>query len=324
MTHSAPPPKAVLIPSQEAGLRIDRWFKLRAPHIPYGLVQKWVRCGRIRVNGQKVDPGYRLALKDRVVIPPHQTLPPAPILREAVDHVRDQDLEAFPQWIVYEDEHLAVINKPSGLAVQGGTRTLRHLDGILQKRAHVEGCARWLLVHRLDKDTSGLLVLAKNQAMARQLAQGFQQSRIRKVYWGLTVGVPREKEGVIRLPLAKTPDPSYEKVSVNQEGAQATSLYKVLDRSGNLAWLHLEPLTGRTHQLRVHCASLGTPLLGDGKYGGAAAHPWGRTLLHLHARRIDLSQVLLHPLVIAAPLSPIMVETFERMGFDLHDGEERS
>jgi 23S rRNA pseudouridine955/2504/2580 synthase len=325
-------PPTITATADDEGMRLDRWFRQNLPFIPWGMVQRFVRRGMVRVNQNKVDPAFRLTKGDIIRMPPQSSLPvnreeesseASAAARPRTGRVSGQDMANLERWILYQDEYCAVINKPAGLAVQGGTGTHRHLDGLLQARAEHTGTGRWLLVHRLDRDTSGTLVLAKSPRAAHTLAHAFQENRITKTYWGITVGIPRAREGEIRMALKKTAHPDsqgQEKMAVHAQGEHALTRYRMIDRSRSLAWLELQPVTGRTHQLRVHCASMGTPLLGDGKYAGATAHPMGRTTLHLHARSVDLSAVWGRPCRVQAPLPPHMQQTFEKTGFEESDG----
>jgi 23S rRNA pseudouridine955/2504/2580 synthase len=240
--------------------------------------------------------------------------------------VSDRDAADLKSWILFEDDWVIVINKPFGLAVQGGTGTTRHLDRMLGSLA-VNG-ERPRLVHRLDRDTSGVLVLARTRLSAQRLGDVFRTKAARKYYWSVTIGVPAEKRGRIDAPLAKEDSPRGERVAQNEEdGRPAVSLYSVVDQAANkAAWVALWPLTGRTHQLRVHMATIGTPILGDQKYGDPelqiTSDEFGKGL-HLHARRL----ILPHPsgkgkIDVTAPLPPHMLETWRYFGFNAkNDGD---
>ncbi len=221
--------------------------------------------------------------------------------------------------VLHRDDAVIVLDKPPGLAVQGGTGTERHLDGLLDA-LRFDAAERPRLVHRLDRDTSGVLVLARSAAAAAALAAAFRGKTVRKVYWALTVGVPKPRQGRIDLPLAKLMRPGGERVVADADtGKRAVTWYRTVAHAGDkIAWLALEPVTGRTHQLRAHAAAIGTPILGDGKYGGAAAHPAGMPQarqLHLHARAIDFPHPAGGRLRVTAPLPPHMRETWAFFGF---------
>jgi 23S rRNA pseudouridine955/2504/2580 synthase len=229
--------------------------------------------------------------------------------------VDPDDAEWLRSRILFEDHALLVLDKPAGVAVQGGTGTRRHIDGMLQALGAGE---RPRLVHRLDRDTSGLLVVARTAAVAAKLTEAFRRQRVEKLYWGLVLGRPAEAQGWIDQPLVKQPGKGGERVAATDEGLPARTAYRVVARAGRIAsWLALKPLTGRTHQLRAHCALLGTPIIGDGKYGGARAHPTGAPKgLMLHARELRLP----HPeggiLELSAPLSETLMAGFRWLGFD--------
>ncbi len=221
--------------------------------------------------------------------------------------------------MLYRDEFAIVLNKPPGLAVQGGSGTERHLDGLLDA-LRFDGAERPRLVHRLDRDTSGALVIARTGAAAAFLTRAFRDKAARKIYWAIVVGLPKPDEGRIGLPLAKTPGRGGERVRPDpDDGKHAVTYYRVIESAGERAsWLALLPVTGRTHQLRAHCAAIGTPILGDGKYGAAAAHiagvPGSRRL-HLHAREIAIPLPQGGALRVTAPLPPHMRETWNFFGF---------
>ena len=221
--------------------------------------------------------------------------------------------------VLHRDEAVIVIDKPAGLAVQGGTGTERHLD-LLLDALRFDAAERPRLVHRLDKDTSGVLVLARSAAAAAALAAAFRGKTVRKVYWALTVGVPKPRQGRIDLALAKLMGSGGERVVADDEdGKRAITFYRTVAHAGaKIAWLALEPLTGRTHQLRAHAASIGTPILGDGKYGAALAHPAGvpnARRLHLHARAIEFPHPGGKRLAVTAPLPPHLRDTWAFFGF---------
>ena len=221
--------------------------------------------------------------------------------------------------VLYKDDDVIVLDKPAGLAVQGGTGTKRHLDAMLDALRF--GADRPRLVHRLDRDTSGVLLLARTANAAAKLTAAFRSRAARKIYWAAVAGVPHPAEGRIDLPLAKAGGPKGERVAADEEeGQRAVTRYRVADRAGKrAAWLVLEPETGRTHQLRVHAEAMGTPILGDGKYGGRDAFLKGGSVspkLHLHARAIRLPHPRGGQIEVAARLPPHMAETWRFFGFD--------
>ena len=309
-----------LIPvgDDDVDTRLDRWFRKRFPDVKNGQLQKLLRTGQIRIDGKRADSATRLAPGQTVRVPPlAEPAPLAPKPRRPVDDHDAADLQAR---VLYRDDWIIVIDKPYGLAVQGGSRTARHLDGMLDALAF-DG-ERPRLVHRLDRDTSGVLVLARTVLAARRLGETFRGKAARKYYWSVTVNVPAEPRGRIDAPLAKQEGPRGERVERDDDdGKPASSLFAVIDHAANkAAWVALWPLTGRTHQLRVHMAAIGTPILGDGKYGGPGSHIESDGVgkgLHLHARRL----ILPHPsgkgrVDVTAPLPPHMRETWRYFGFN--------
>ncbi len=314
---------------QEAGLRLDRWFKQRFPELGHGHLEKLLRTGQVRVDGKRAKSGTRLDAGQTVRVPPlpEGAAAPAAKTRRATV-LNEHDLEALHQAVLYRDDWVIAIDKPAGLAVQGGTGQRRHLDAMLEALGFgADEPPR--LVHRLDKDTSGVLLLARTAQAARALTAAFRGKEVRKLYWAAVAGVPKKAFGRIAVPIGKRAGRDGEKVGATQGGKEAVTLYRVAARRGKkAAWLVLSPLTGRTHQLRVHCAALGHPILGDGKYGGRDAFPKGAAgaplakRLQLHAREVACP----HPadgttLRITAPLPPHMAETWAALDFDPAVGE---
>jgi 23S rRNA pseudouridine955/2504/2580 synthase len=300
------------VAADEAELRLDRWFHRHFPELSHGRLQKLLRTGQVRVDGRRAAANARLRAGQNIRVPPLGE-PGGPAPRKTVS---DQDTDWLRSRILHEDEALLVLNKPAGLAVQGGTGTMRHLDGMLAGLA--AGDERPRLVHRLDRDTSGLLVVAKTAAAAASLTEAFRRHRVEKLYWALVLGRPAVADGVVDRPLAKRAGARGERIQSVADGQPARTRYRTVARAGKIAsWLALQPLTGRTHQLRVHCALLGTPILGDRKYGGSAATPEGAPAgLMLHARELSLPHPDGGSLALAAPLDPSVRAGFAWLGFE--------
>jgi 23S rRNA pseudouridine955/2504/2580 synthase len=303
----------------EDGVRLDRWFRRRWPQLRQGQIQKLLRSGQIRVDGGRAKADTRLAAGAQVRVPPLPDAPP-PEAREAIS---GRDAAFARSLVIWEDDEVLALNKPSGLAVQGGTKTRQHVDRLLS--AWGEGTERPRLVHRLDRDTSGVLLLGKTPAAAAALAGAFARRRAGKTYWAIVAGTPKPSEGVIELPLAKTGVGDREMVRPadpkDPRAEPAETEYVTVARAGPRAtWLALRPHTGRTHQLRAHMLAIGHPILGDPKYGDESSAALGGELkLQLHARRLDLPHPSGGRLVVEAPLSPEMKAGFERFGFDSHE-----
>jgi 23S rRNA pseudouridine955/2504/2580 synthase len=301
----------------EADIRLDRWFRRHYPWLTQGVLQKLCRTGQVRVDGKRAETSARLAPGQTIRVPP---LPandaPAPAKPDITPH-EARDLQRL---VVYQDDLILALNKPHGLPVQGGPGITRHVDGLLDAlRFGYEDRPR--LVHRLDRDTSGLLLLARTPGAAARLAAGFRGRAIEKTYWAVTVGTPDPPAGKIDRPVARIGGPRGERSAVAMIGdphaSHAITTYETLDIVGErFAWLAMSPQTGRTHQLRVHAASLGTPILGDGKYGVEKSHVEGfNAELHLHARRLRFPHPSGATLTIEADLPPHMKQTFQALGF---------
>jgi 23S rRNA pseudouridine955/2504/2580 synthase len=302
----------------EADLRLDRWFRRRHPNLTQGALQKMLRTGQVRVDGKRAETGTRLTPGQQIRVPPMPEARPPEPARPAIS---EQDAAMLERMVIYRDDSVIALNKPHGLPVQGGPNIARHLDGMLDA-LRFGGKDRPRLVHRLDKDTSGVLLLARSGGAAAKLAAAFRGRDAHKTYWALVVGRPHPLAGRINMPLSKQGGPRGERTAPAEEGddgAHAITDFRVVDNARkHVSWLEMNPLTGRTHQLRVHAASaLKCPILGDGKYGGAAAHLEGMSnLLHLHARAIELPHPEGGTLSVSAPLPPHMSESFAFLGFD--------
>ena len=305
----------------EDGVRLDRWFKRRWPHINHIQIQKLTRSGQIRVDGARAKPDTRLTAGAQVRVPP---LPDAPTADEA-NQLDARDVAYARSLVIYEDEEVLALNKPCGLAVQGGTKTTKHVDRLLS--AWGEGLHRPRLVHRLDRDTSGVLVLGKTPGAAAKLAGAFAKRRAQKIYWALVAGMPKPQEGVLELPLAKRGVGDREMVvpadPKDPDAETAETEFVMLSNAGRqAAWMALWPYTGRTHQLRAHMLAMGCPILGDPKYKtDASAELSGGLKLQLHARRLVLPHPSRGTLMLEAPLSPVMRAGFERFGFDENEAD---
>jgi len=307
------------------GIRLDRWFKRHLPDASFNLVSRWARTGQLRVDGKRASPGDRVLAGQEIRVPPAEVANAKPARPQRKRVELSPDMVEFAQsLVIHKDASALVINKPPGLATQGGTKTENHVDGLLDALCfELEG--RPKLVHRLDKDTSGALLLARTARAAGHFSKAFSSRTARKVYWALVVGVPDIHDGMIDLPLAKQPGTGGEKMHVDEkEGQPSRSRYRVVERAGNrCCWVELQPYTGRTHQLRVHMAAIGHPIVGDGKYGGKDAFLTGTISrkMHLHARRIRID----HPdggfVDVRADLPPHMADSFADLGFDIELGD---
>lgn len=307
------------------GIRLDRWFKRHMPDASFNIVSRWARTGQLRVDGKRAAPGDRIEQGQVIRVPP---LDPAEADKAKPVRVRKPltpDEEEFAQsLVIHRDAAAIVINKPPGLATQGGTKTERHVDGLLDA-LEFEAEGRPKLVHRLDKDTSGALLIARNARAAAFFAKSFSSRTARKVYWAIIAGVPSIEEGLIDLPIAKQPGTGGEKMYVDEkEGSPSRTRYRVIERAGNRAcFVELHPLTGRTHQLRVHMSAIGHPIVGDGKYGGPDAFLTGgiSRKMHLHARRIRIDHPDGSPIDVRADLPTHFAESLEHLGFDEAAGD---
>ncbi|NQV47969.1 MAG: RluA family pseudouridine synthase [Rhodospirillaceae bacterium] len=309
----------------EADVRLDRWFKRHHPGLTHGRLQKLLRSGQVRVDGKRVKANARLVPGQMVRIPPLnldnvETASDRPTVERNKPAVSDEDAEALRQSVLYMDDDVIAINKPPGLAVQGGTGIGRNIDDMLDV-LRFDAKERPRLVHRLDKDTSGVLLLGRTATSTASLAETFRSKTARKVYWAVIVGVTEPAAGKINLSISKLPGHKGERVVPDADGGKrAVTLFRTVERASRKAsWMVLEPQTGRTHQLRVHMSYLGTPILGDGKYGASDAFLQGPGLsrkLHLHARAIRVPHPRQGTLEVVAPLSEHMRATWRFLGFD--------
>ena len=329
------------IGEDEAGMRLDRWFRRRFPDLPQAHLNKIVRKGEVRVAGKRAEISTRLEVGQSVRVPPLGLAAPAVAKERPAD---PRDAEAVRAMVLFEDRDLMVLDKPYGLAVQGGSGTKRHVDGMLAALADKHG-ERPVLVHRLDRDTSGVLLVAKSRKIAADLGATFRSRGAKKIYWALVEGVPKPSQGRISLFLAKGAGmgdergggkegrADIERMRVARHGdpdaQHSLTLYATVDKvAPRLAWLSMRPITGRTHQLRAHCEAIGHPIVGDPKYNRRpendparndplrAVPPGVEPKLHLLARRL----VLPHPrggmIDVTAPLPPHMQQSWNLLGLD--------
>lgn len=311
-----------VVSGDEGEIRLDRWFKRHYPALGHGHLAKLLRTGQVRVDGKRAKANQRLEPGQAIRVPPidvpeHDPVRPAP---KRIDAVHDETAELLRRAVLYRDRDVLAINKPAGLAVQGGTGTTRHVDGALDGLMF-DAKERPRLVHRLDRDTSGVLLLGRSYQAARRLTEAFRAKSAMKIYWALVVGEPKPSAGTIEGAIAKLPGRAGEKMAIDPEtGKRAVTHYVTIERlGGKVTWVALFPVTGRTHQLRVHMAELGTPILGDGKYGGAEAVLQGEGVsrkLHLHARAIRIPDANGKPLEVVAPLTDHMARSWKFFELD--------
>ena len=324
--------ETIEVKGNEAGVRLDRWFRIHFPDVGYVHLQKLLRSGQVRVDSRRASANDRLEAGAQIRVPKivrdakkNTAAVAAPVLSKS-------DRDRIENMILYEDEHVLVLNKPFGLAVQGGTGTKRHIDGMLAAMADRFG-DRPRLVHRLDRDTTGVLLVAKHRDAAAKLGRIFQTRSAAKTYWALVRGVPKPTQGKVAAPLVKAAGPEGDRVrkalpGEQEEAMHATTHYSVIDRvASKAAWVSLKPVTGRQHQLRAHMALIGHPIVGDNKYGGDENMPAEQIppKLHLHARRL----VLPHPVTgekidVSAPLPEHMQATWDLLGLDAQRYESKT
>ncbi|WP_265571677.1 RluA family pseudouridine synthase [Sphingomicrobium nitratireducens] len=324
MAQSEDKVRSFTVSMDDDGIRVDRWFKRHLPEISFNAVSRWARTGQLRVDGSRVQPGDRLEAGQELRVPPMESaVAPTKSVRPE-EQLTDEEIESVRDMVVAKTPEAFVLNKPPGLATQGGTKTTQHLDRLLP--GLVEGAeGRPKLVHRLDKDTSGVLLVARSAGAAAHFSKAFSGRTARKVYWAIVAGVPEVAEGMIDLPLAKQPGTGGEKMHVDmEEGLPARTRIRVIDRAGTrAAWVELQPLTGRTHQLRAHMAAVGHPIIGDAKYGGPEAFLTGgiSRKMHLHARRLRVDAPGGKVIDRKADLPTHFAESLAMLGFEEMDGD---
>jgi pseudouridine synthase, RluA family len=322
----------IRVEADEAGMRLDRWFKVHYPGLGFGALQKLLRSGQVRVDGGRAKSETRVQPGQTVRVPPLDVdaRKSGPIASRDLKHSGDAEL--LSRMLLHEDDKVFVLNKPAGLAVQGGSGVTRHIDQMLDAWTNQKG-EKPRLVHRLDRDTSGVLVVARTRGAAQRLTAAFRERDTKKTYWALVKGVPRKREDKISTWLVKEQTPDGDRMRIarhGEEGADhAVSYYRVVEAAAQrLAWLEMEPYTGRTHQLRVHALHIGHPIIGDPKYFDDDPNwdfPGGvQKRLHLHARHIDIPHPSGGRLKVTAPLPPHMVQSWNLLGFDQAAADEDS
>lgn len=306
------------VSADDDGVRLDRWFKRHLPQVGFATVSRWARTGQVRVDGKRAKPDSRLETGQVLRVPPGgESTDRAPRTRRPLT---EEEIARAEAMVIEQDRAAIVLNKEPGLATQGGSGMKEHVDGLLDAFTASDDDPRPRLVHRLDKDTSGVLLIARTPGSAAFFSKRFSGRTAKKIYWALVVGVPDIAEGTIDAPLAKQPGTGGEKMYVDEVGGQpARTRYRVIERAGNrAAWVELQPLTGRTHQLRVHMAAIGHPIVGDGKYAGQDAFLTGSISrkLHLHARRLIIDHPDGDKLDVTATLPEHFAASMTQMGFD--------
>jgi 23S rRNA pseudouridine955/2504/2580 synthase len=315
-------PEQRQIAEDDDGIRLDRWFKRHYPALTHARLEKLLRKGEVRLDGK------RAKSADRVMAGQTMRLPPQVIHDKAEARPKSaaplQTARKLEDTILYMDKHLFVLNKPPGLATQGGSGLKEHVDGMLDQLTY-EKTIRPKLVHRLDRDTSGVLLIARTAQSAAGLSRALASRDASKIYWALVKGVPKEKRGLIKGALAKEGVRGRdERMAISEEDDAKFALteYAVMGQAAQeYSWVAARPVTGRTHQIRVHLASLGTPIIGDFKYGGVEARGRGAIAdkLHLHARSLDIPRPDGGRVAVTAPLPPHMLKSWALLGFDPQD-----
>ncbi|MEC9022762.1 MAG: RluA family pseudouridine synthase [Pseudomonadota bacterium] len=310
------------ISSDDHGIRLDRWLRKKFGRVPQAQVEKLSRTGQIRLDGRRVKASTRVKGGQVIKVPPFENDTKKLSRKKQYNH-DPQDLNLIKEAEIYRDDDIIVINKPPGIAVQGGSKVRRHIDGLMEGLCK-PGEKRPKLVHRLDRETSGVLVLARNSFTARELAKAFREREVEKTYWAIVLGTPSPAKGQVDLPLDKRGEPGKEKI-FSGTGRRAVTRYAVIDNAGqDVAWMALYPETGRTHQIRVHCSAIGSPIIGDRKYGARLAIqqglPFGNRL-HLHSRAIKLQHPRKGLLELKAEPPHFMFETMKYFGFERNLGD---
>ncbi|MFM7084637.1 MAG: RluA family pseudouridine synthase [Hyphomicrobium sp.] len=317
--------ETITVKDEESEMRLDKWFRVHFPEVGYTYLQKLLRSGQVRINSKRAQANERLYVGQEIRVPAIVRKVPSKVFNNFSSQTSHVDRKFIESILLFEDDDVMVLNKPPGLAVQGGSKTFRHIDGLLAGMMDRFGGERPRLVHRLDRDTSGILLIAKNRFSAKKLGRAFQTRSAAKTYWALVKGVPYPQQGCIEAPLVKSSGPDGDRVRKALPGEQdvaqhAATHYAVIDRvSSKAAWLSLKPVTGRQHQLRAHMHIIGHPIVGDNKYPGGLDFPAENMdkQLHLHARRL----VILHPrndskIDVSAPLPSHMLRTWKLLGLD--------
>jgi 23S rRNA pseudouridine955/2504/2580 synthase len=302
--------KIIKIKPEDDGIRLNRWFLREYPALGLGRLQKLLRTKQIKVDGKRAEAATRLLTGQELRLPPLDK--EKAVTKE--QNLRETDVDYILSMVIYKDSDIIALNKPSGLAVQGGTNTTRHVDGMLEA-LKFGATEKPRLVHRIDKDTSGLLLLARNRKTADILTKAFREHNLQKTYLAITRGCPERFEGEINMPLEKVG----EKMQVTVAGKKAVTVYKVLDHAGKkYALVEAEPLTGRTHQIRAHLEAIGAPILGDDKYFGRERKRLSEVAdkLYLHAYKIDLSVVFGKKKILTAPLPEHFKNTCQFLGLE--------
>ena len=305
------------VPAEANGLRLDKWLLAKFPTVPYTAWARFCRKGNVRLDGKRVTGAERITPGQAVRIPPLEILKKTMI---TVESLKIQPLSAAAKaqvesWIIYEDDDLLCLNKPVGLSVQGGTKTISHVDGLLTRWA-LQKDFRPKLVHRIDRDTSGILLVAKTDKAARELGKSFKSHQIQKYYVAITAGVPMPLSGTIDSSLEKGRQNNKARMMISEGGLRAITHYQVLDKVGKkMAVVALSPVSGRTHQLRVHLEHIQTPILGDPKYGGEQLDFSSYQTLHLHSCVTVVPRVGKKPLVFQADFPPHFQATLKDFGF---------